>query len=287
MTAEIKNVPIDIYKEFSKEYYTAEDGYTLPYRLYLPRNYDCGKTYPVLVFFHGAGERGNDNTKQIEVALPHIFDNPDSPAYDSIIIAPQCPEDKQWVYTPWANGNYSLDEVTESKELECAFEVIKYITSEYNGDKSRIYVSGLSMGGFATWDMLARHGEVFAAAMPVCGGGDVSRAKFFADIPIRTFHGLLDPAVPCTGTQELYAAVSAYGKGKIRYTEFPEDYHGIWDRVYSDDANIKWLFSNVKKEPAKKKLPKLSNKAKAVGVAGIALGILSAALIIANKKKKK
>ena len=284
MSHETSFTPVIPERDFSKETLVSADGYTLPYRLYIPKNYDCGAYYPLMLFMHGAGERGCGNVAQVEVALPHVFDDPTSPAYNAIVIAPQCPEDKQWVYTPWDKGNYSVDTVVESRELQAVVEVIKNVCSEYNVDKSRIYATGLSMGGFATWDLIARHPSIFAAAMPVCGGGDPSRAKILADIPIRTFHGFLDDVVPAEGTREMYAAISAVGKGKITYTEFPGDGHAIWDPVYSDSTNIKWLFSH--KKPEKKPAPKVNYKrvGAAVGIAG-AVG--AAILILAKAAKKK
>ena len=284
MFNDYRNAPVDMDKDFSKEMLVSEDGYTLPYRLYIPKNYDCGALYPVMIFMHGAGERGCDNEEQIKVALPHVFDDPESPAYNAIIIAPQCPSDKQWVYAPWTKGCYSVADVTESRECQAVIEILKLIVAEYNVDKSRIYITGLSMGGYASWDLMARHSSIFAAGMPVCGGGDPSLAKIFADIPIRTFHGLLDNVVPTEGTREMYAAIKAVGKGKIRYTEFDNGYHDIWDDVYSNKNNINWLFSNVK-PPKEKKLPNINYKH--VGIAGAAALLAGAALLIAKSKKKK
>jgi len=277
------NAPVDMDRDFSKERLVYDDGYVLPYRLYIPKNYDCGVLYPVMLFMHGAGERGCDNEEQIKVALPHVFDDPSSPAYNSIIIAPQCPENKQWVYTPWEKGCYSTADVTESRELQAVMEILEYIMMEYNVDKSRIYVTGLSMGGFASWDLMARHSSVFAAGMPVCGGGDPSAAKRLAEIPIRTFHGFLDPVVPVEGTREMYAAIKAQGKGRIRYTELENGDHGIWDYVYSNANNINWLFSNVKR-PKEKKLPEINYK-KAGLIGGAALVAGAALLMLRNKKK--
>lgn len=278
------NEPVDMDRDFSKELYVSEDGYTLPYRLYIPKNYDCGVLYPVMIFMHGAGERGSDNEEQIKVALPHVFDDPTSPAYNSIIIAPQCPEDKQWVYTPFAKGSYSTSDVTESKECQTVIDILRYIISEYNVDKSRIYVTGISMGGYASWDLMTRHPSIFAAGMPICGGGDPSAAKILAEIPIRVFHGLLDTAVPTECSREMYYAIKAVGKGRIQYTEFENGYHDIWDKVYSDMNNIRWLFSNVKR-PKEKKRPKLNGYHKA-GIAGVAALVAGTALLLIKNKKK-
>lgn len=283
MSHETNFTPVVPVKDFREEVLVSADGYTLPYRLYIPKDYDCGVFYPLMLFMHGAGERGNGNRAQVEVALPHVFDDPKSSAYHSIIVAPQCPEGKQWVYAPWAKGNYSVDSVVESRELQAVIEILKNVCAEYNVDKSRIYATGLSMGGFATWDLITRHPGIFAAAMPVCGGGDPSRAKLLAEMPIRTFHGLLDDTVPTEGTREMYSAIKAVGKGKITYIEFPDGPHNVWDRVYSNVNNINWLFSHVK--PEKKSTPSVDYRK--VGAAGLAIGLVGAALLILGKKKKK
>ena len=283
MSNELTNGKIDIEQAFSNETLVSSDGYVMPYRLYVPKNYDCGETYPLMIFLHGAGERGSDNKLNIEVALPHVFDSESSPARKSIIIAPQCPEDRQWVYTPWERGNYSVDEIVESRECEAVMEILKTVASVYNVDRSRIYVTGLSMGGFGTWDLMARHSDIFAAGMPVCGGGDPSMAKAYASIPIRTFHGAHDGAVPVDGTRELYAAIKAAG-GRIKYVEFEDMDHGIWDDVYSDRGNIWWLFSQVKKKPAAKKTRR-KNSVRKAGVLGAVAGV-AAAMVISHLKKK-
>ncbi len=269
--------------DFTQETYVAADGFKLPYRLYIPKNYDCGALYPLMIFMHGAGERGTGNTAQVTVALPKVFEDPNSPVYNSIVIAPQCPPDKQWVYTPWAKGNYSTDEVVESRELQAVVEIINSTMDEFNVDRDRVYVTGLSMGGFATWDLIARHGELFAAAMPVCGGGDPSKAAKLANLPIRTFHGLLDEQVPTEGTREMYAAIRAQGKGRIRYTEYEDKGHAIWDDVYSNASNINWLFSNVRRRVA----PQKKVDYRTIGAAGLAIGLAGAALLLLGKKKKK
>ena len=124
-----------------------ENGDTkLPYRLVLPENYDENKSYPMLVFLHGAGERGNDNELQLFHCVQYLADN----LPECIIVAPQCPANNQWVDTPWANGAYSIDKVPESNELKAVIELLDALQEEFNVDADRIYASGLSMGGFGT-----------------------------------------------------------------------------------------------------------------------------------------
>ena len=278
-----RETPYNVQEVFRKCEYTS-DGYTLPYRLYIPKNYDCGEMYPLVLFLHGAGERGVDNEKQLEVGFKRMFEDVTSPIYDAIIVAPQCPEGAQWVMTPWANGNYVVDNVPESRELECVCGILDECRDTYNIDEDRVYVTGLSMGGFGTWDMLARHGSRFAAGIPVCGGGDPSRAKDLKRIPIWTFHGSSDDAVPVAGTRAMFSAIKKEGGEQIGYTEFDGAGHNVWDDVYSDRQVIDWLFAQSRAE-RRKKAEMRSKVTKTAAVAGG--GIISLALVALNIKKRK
>lgn len=281
-----RNMAYDVKDIFEKREFT-HNGYTLRYRLYVPKNYDCGETYPLMVFLHGAGERGVDNELHLTVAIQNMFNDPTSPVYDAIVIAPQCPEDSKWVLSSWEKVNYSIADVPESVHLETLCMVLDEIAGYYNVDEDRVYVTGISMGGFGTWDLLARHGARFAAGMPVCGGGDPAYAKLLARIPIRTFHGSWDPAVPVEGTRKMFAAIKKAGGEVIDYTELDRWQHGIWDHVYSTRENIDWLFSQSREERRKKaeKAAKAKKLAAIGTVAGAALSV--AVALLAGKKKKK
>ena len=260
------------------------NGFTLPYRLYIPKNYDCGEMYPLLVFLHGAGERGTDNEKQL-LHVQHLFNDPTSPVYDAIVLAPQCPEESQWVLWPWEKGNYNIDVTPESPGLETLCMLIDECRDFYNIDDDRLYVTGLSMGGFGTWDLLSRHGARFAAGMPVCGGGDPSYAELLKRIPVRMFHGSEDDAVPVACSRQMYAAIRKAGGQIIDYTEFDGAGHGIWGTVYEDRDNIDWLFSQTlteRREKAEKK-----SKIVKIAAAGSAGAIVSSLLVAAGVKKKK
>ncbi len=259
-------------------------GYTLKYRLYIPKNYDCGEKYPLLVFLHGAGERGNDNELQMKNCLQVMFNDITSPVYDSVIIVPQCPENAQWVNTPWADGSYSTRNVRESPPLEMVCHIIDEVRDFCNIDDDRVYVSGISMGGFGTWDMLARHGSRFAAGIPICGGGDPSYARMLKRIPIRTFHGSSDDAVPVNGTREMYAAIKREGGEEISYTEFEGCGHNIWDMVFSDPNNIRWLYEQSRRERrlAAERRAKLK---KAAAAGGVSAAVATAVILLTRKKK--
>lgn len=235
--AEVSDDENDVYVIGEKLTYTNADT-SIPYRLYLPENYDEAKSYPMLVFFHGAGERGNDNEKQLFHCIQYLYDNMPE---DCIIIAPQCPENNQWVDTPWENGAYSVDNVPESNELKAVIELIAELKTKYSVDANRIYAAGISMGGFATWDVMMRHNDIFAAAIPVCGGGDISKADLLKDTPIFTFHAVDDTAVPVAGTRDTVNAIKEASGTKIEYTEYTSGGHGIWNQAFATEGLLEKL----------------------------------------------
>jgi poly(3-hydroxybutyrate) depolymerase len=222
-----------------------EGGGKMVYRLYVPSNYTKTEKYPLLVLLHGAGERGVDNEKHMCYMLQKMFNHKDSPLMNAIILVPQCPDGQQWVDTPWANGNYSTQKVKESNELAGVLNVVDELIYDYMIDEDRIYAMGLSMGGFGTWDLLSRHGDMFAAGVPICGGGDPSMADELADIPIYTFHGSADTIVPVAGTREMAEALEAAGSSVFTYEELDGMGHGIWETVADRADVVKWLFSQT------------------------------------------
>lgn len=227
---------------FDAETFTSEDT-TLPYRIYVPSDYDESESYPLVLFLHGAGERGSDNESQLNKALPTLFEREDGLIKEAIVIVPQCPADNQWVDTPWENGNYSVDEIPESNELSAVVKLVESICDKYSIDKARVYVIGISMGGFGTWDLIIRHNDIFAAAMPVCGGADPSKAEELVNTPIFTFHGTADPSVPYDGTAEMVEAIEDLGGRLINFVTYDGEGHGIWDNACAEEGVIEWIFS--------------------------------------------
>lgn len=285
MLKTVRTNTYEVSSVFEKKEFT-RDGYTMKYRLFIPRNYDCGEKYPLLVFLHGAGERGDDNEAQITQCLQQAFNDISSPIYDSVVIAPQCPNDAKWVNTSWEEPTYSVSEVPESRELEAVCGIIDEVRDFCNIDDDRIYVAGYSMGGYGTWDMLSRHGSRFAAGIPICGGADPSYARLLKRIPIRTFHGSADTCVPVKATRTIYAAIKREGGEEISYTEFEGCGHNIWNNVFADRDNIEWLYSQsrVERRLAAERRAKLKKAAAAGGVgATIALAVVTAL----KKRKKK
>ncbi len=226
--------------------FVASDGTELVYRIYVPYDYDKSKDYPVFTFMHGAGERGNDNRDNLMHVFSGLLASKESPAWNSIIIAPQCPDGNQWVDTPWAEGGYRVDEVPESNEIKAVFEILDFVKSAFSTDTDRYYVAGLSMGGFAAWDMIMRHPEVFAGAVPICGGGDYKQAHKLVNMPIYTLHDKNDTTVPMSGTKEMVVALETLGSTVIFYEELKGYGHNVWTYA-SEKAEIwQWLFAQSK-----------------------------------------
>ncbi len=233
---------LNVEEAFSFEEFSL-DGAVIPYRLYVPEDYNEGNEYPLVVFLHGAGERGKDNDLQLKNAVQTLFDREDGLMAQSIVIAPQCPEGEQWVDTPWAEGNYSTDLIPESDELMTVMALISSLKEEYSIDPARIYAMGVSMGGFGTWDLIIRHNDVFAAAAPMCGGGDPEKAASLVETPIYTFHGTADASVPFEGTEEMVAAIEDEAGRLINFVVYEGEGHGIWEKAAAEDGWVEWLFS--------------------------------------------
>jgi predicted peptidase len=233
--------PIPTYKNKT---FTA-NGDTLPYRLLEPVRIKTGRIYPLVIFLHGAGERGNDNEKQLTHGT-YIFQKPTHvKEYPCYVLAPQCPEEMQWVYADWHTQDHRMPE-EPSRPLQMVRDLTLRLQETYPIDPNRIYVTGLSMGGFGTWDMIARWPELFAAAVPVCGGGDPAVASHITHIPVWIFHSADDPVVPVELSRKMAEAMEKAG-GTVRYTEYQDAGHASWKRAYEENNLLPWLFSQEKK----------------------------------------
>ena len=228
---------VDVYQTEKRVF--KDGGTTLPYRLVLPENYDESKSYPLLVFLHGAGERGNDNELQLFHCVQYLANN----LPECIIVAPQCPVGNQWVDTPWANGAYSIEKVPESNELKAVVALLDSLQEEFNVDADRIYASGLSMGGFGAWDLMMRHNDYFAAGILVCGGGDPSQAEKLVDTPLFVFHGDADPSVPVSGSRDTVQAIKDAGGELVKYVEYAGQGHGIWNTAFAHSGMLEELLT--------------------------------------------
>lgn len=232
---------------FSKEIFYSQKGDSLLYRFLIPQNIsanDSNTKYPLVVFLHGAGERGNDNVKQL-IHGASLFSKPESlKNYPCYFIAPQCPIDKRWVEVDWKLQFHSMPEQI-SENLGFTVQLIDSLIKNYPIDINRIYVTGLSMGGFGTWDIICRFPDKFAAAAPICGGGDENLAEKINKIPIWAFHGSNDKLVTVYRSRNMINALKKTG-GKPKYTEYPGVGHFSWEKAYSEPDFLKWMFSQSK-----------------------------------------
>lgn len=231
---------------FEAHTYVAADETVIPYRLYVPYDYDESKEYPVLLFLHGAGERGMDNEGNLYHMFETLFSMENSPFWDCIIIAPQCPGGEQWVDTPWKQGGYRVNEVEESNELKAVLQILRLVENTFPTDTDRYYVTGLSMGGFGAWDLIMRHPEMFAAAVPICGGGDYTQAYKLVDMPIYTLHDTGDREVPNSGTLEMVETLRLLGSQVLNYIELNNNTHNAWDPAANNPEIWEWLFKQTR-----------------------------------------
>ena len=213
------------------------------YLFHMPENYDESKKYPVVLFLHGAGERGDNNYDQLAIGIGTALGDPESPLHDSFIIAPQVPLEKLWVNTPWDVGNYTVDDREETPYLAGAVQIVRDTIANYPVDTSKVFVMGISMGGYGSWDTLARHSDLFVGGFICCGGADLTKADIFKEKTIFTYHGTADDIVPCFGTQNVVKAIKDAGGEKITYREYEGMNHWTWDRAYSEFEDIKALFN--------------------------------------------
>lgn len=197
-----------------------------PYHIYYPESYASKpeEKWPLILFLHGAGERGNDLEKVKSQGLPkYLKDKKDFPF---VVAYPQCP-----FYTYWhiSKLNEWLDEVL----------------TQVQADESRIYLTGISMGGYGSWHWAANDPEKFAAIIPICGGGEVSKASRLIHMPIWAFHGARDNIVPVSETLDMAEAVKAAG-GKVELTIYPDLYHDSWTVTYNSPKTYDWLLKHKK-----------------------------------------
>lgn len=215
------------------------------YQVYVPAEYGTDTRWPVILFLHGAGERGSDGLLQTNVGLgPAIRQAPER--YPAIVVFPQAPRDSQWVGVP----------------AEMALAALRQTMDEFHTDPDRVYVTGLSMGGHGTWYVAYRHAELFAAVVPICGwvsdfpqfrgsmpvvpedsGPPIpALARRLANMPIWAFHGEMDRVVPVTASREAAEALKAVS-ADARYTEFLGVDHNSWDAAYGSQEFARWLFA--------------------------------------------
>jgi predicted esterase len=230
--------------QFIEAKYASGRGGSLPFRLFIPKNLVHDKSYPLLLFLHGAGELGDDNSRQLE-GFPWKFASSESQAkHPCYIVAPQCPKSDAWSSFPEYPAN-ARSSHSPTPAIRITIELIENLISECKIDKSRVYVTGLSLGGEGTFDIVSRRPDLFAAAVPVCGIADVEKVPKMTSVPFWIFHGELDEINPVKYSREVFQALKSKGATPI-YTEYKDAGHDIWSRAYGDPSLIPWLFQQKK-----------------------------------------
>lgn len=225
---------------------------TLRYRVQYPINYNAQKKYPLVLFLHGAGERGSDNEAQLVWGGALFADSANRLAYPVIVIFPQCPKNDFWARISRAKTADSLgfftftSDVPIGKPLGMVCELLDSITATGKVNTKKIYLAGLSMGGMGSFELLWRKPGFFAAAAPICGGGDPSKVSIYAKkFPIWIFHGDKDNVVPI-GNSRLMANALKSAKAKVMLTEYPGVGHDSWKNAFAEPDFLKWMFSKKK-----------------------------------------
>ncbi|MFT4533946.1 MAG: putative peptidase [Saprospiraceae bacterium] len=233
--------------KYLKKVFNAPSG-NLNYRIFYPENFDPLKKYPLLLFMHGAGERGIDNEAQLIHGGDLIANGMNK--HNAIAILPQCPKEDYWVKLDEDktnnNGEKNFDIDVESGPSEALGRVIELINKmkvDNYIDKRKIYVGGLSMGGMATFDLLWRMPNTFAAAMPICGAGSPAKARYMKSVPMRIFHGEDDSVVPVQKSKQMQDAIEVAG-GNPEVFYYPGVNHDSWTSAFAEKDFLSWLFGN-------------------------------------------
>lgn len=195
------------------------------YLLFLPEGYGKEKKrWPLMLFLHGAGERGDDLNKVKVHGPPKIVETRKD--FPFIVVSPQCPEGDWW-----------------TKKTEMLINLLDYIIANYDVDTERVYLTGLSMGGYGSWALASEYPDRFAAVVPICGGGNRIMSIFLKDTPIWAFHGAKDSVVPVEESKELVEAINARG-GNAKLTIYPEANHDSWTETYNNPEVYDWLLEH-------------------------------------------
>lgn len=218
--------------------------YPLPYRLFVPPGHDKSKRYPLILYLHHGGNRGDDNLAQLNEELEKLIGDEVQGIEPTVVLAPQCPTADQWVngakQVPYQN--YAQDKVPESDVAKLTLEVLALVRKEYGIDPARIYVTGSSMGASGTWDYITRYPGIFAAAITINGINDPSRAKVIQALPIWSFHGDKDKVSPVENTRAMVDALRKLGS-PIKYTEVAGMGHDGGLVAYGDREAMRWLLA--------------------------------------------
>lgn len=238
----VEDAVLDAFEERSV---TVDDGghaLEFRYRLLRPEASATGVRYPVVLFLHGAGERGDDNEAQLKFLPRWMAEADNRRRHPCFLIAPQCRTDHAWAPIDWKRKQPLPLAERPTPDLAAAVAALDAVLAGEPADPARVYVTGLSMGGYGTWDLACRSPERFAAALPICGGGDPAAAARLTALPVWCFHGGEDPLVPAALSRSMIDAIVAAGGVPI-HSELPGVGHDSWSPAYRNPAVLDWLFA--------------------------------------------
>jgi len=224
---------------------------TLKYRVMYPKDFSEDNQYPLVLFLHGAGERGNNNESQLAHGSKLFASDDNREAFPAIVIFPQCPQDDYWAN---AMVNRTTQPLTlnfqnggePTKALSLVMQLMDKMLAKSFVNKNQVYVGGLSMGGMGTFEILSRKPELFAAAFAICGGGNTDAAKAYATtVDLWIFHGAKDDVVNPQLSVDMVSAILNYG-GKPNFTLYADDNHNSWDSTFAEPKLLTWLFTKSK-----------------------------------------
>lgn len=239
---------------YQKKTFTGPDGRVLPYRILYPEGYQQGQQYPLVVFLHGAGERGDNNEAQLTHGARLFADSAMRRQYPAVVVFPQCANDDYWarIEAPEVDGKRQFsfpffEAPAPSLSLVSALIDQLMASNELRIDPFRVYLGGLSMGAMGTFELLARRPHTFAAAFAICGGGHPLLTSLYAPhTPLWIFHGDADPVVPVQLSQRMVQSIENQGIW-VRYNEYPGVGHDSWTQAFAEPQLLPWLFTHRKK----------------------------------------
>ncbi len=222
----------------------------VPYRLLAPKTLEDGRRYPLILFLHGAGERGADNEIQLAHFPERMLEGDRRSAFPCFVLAPQCPAGDRWTTDEWGSKDSRALPPEPTEPLQAAVAALLDVCREHPVDRDRVYLTGLSMGGYGAFELAMRHPDWFAAVAPVCGGGDDEQAARLAGLPLSVWHGDADRAVPVENSRNLVAALRALGEEPL-YHELAGVGHDAWTSAYGPDGCLGWLFAQRRSPEAR------------------------------------
>ncbi len=238
---------------YQRKEFAFASGKILPYRILYPMNYDRSKKYPLILVLHGAGERGTDNNKQLIHGAKLFIVDSNRANFPAIVVFPQCPEESFWAAAKFDRSKkpFSLefDYTTAANwPLLAAQKLTAQLLLEEAVDKKKVYITGLSMGGMGTFEMVYRFPKLFAAALPICGGGDVKHYdKRIKKTAFWVFHGDADNVVDVKLSQQMVEKLNQIA-ASVKYTEYAGVNHNSWDNAFTDANFLKWMFSKKRRK---------------------------------------